>query len=192
MENYDWLLKEYEEMFSEKRYYDGRSSSLISLYFVFITIIVSIIAGANNIIEGVVESFYSILLATISLMGIFIVINMYFNRTNYVRVCRQINAIRSFCLMNQIPRFIDDNKMYTDPGFPLYYMPNSMHLVFMHFIMMMNSIFVALAIIVGLDYHTFGTVVAVSFFAVTLIIQVFALRQLLINRDKREISSKEW
>ena len=192
MENYDWLLKEYEQMFSEKRYYDGRSSALVSLYFVFITIMVSVIAGANNFTEEPATSFYAVPLAAASLIGMVIVVNMYFNRTNYVRVCRQINAIRDFCISNQIPSFKDRNKMYLDADFPQYYMSNSIHLVFMHLVILINSVFICLAFLICTGYELPSIAVTVSIFTVSLFAQAYVLRHLLKNRDKKEISSDDW
>ena len=190
MENvkFDFLLKEYDEMFAEKRYYDGRFYSLLSLYISLITftvtavvIVTNVISFQANVLNGIVSLFDC-------LVGIIIFISLYFNRVNYVKVCRQINAIRNFCLRNYCSDFAPFNHMYTNDKFPKYNMLKSIHFILMVFLAVCNSIFLSFAILLFL-YSYFQIL---SFILAALFCLLVVAAQILLldfNTKKRDMNN---
>jgi len=185
-DRYDWLLKEYEQMFNEKRHYDGRFFSLLSFFMAFVTICVSVVVGVNDIIKDTSVSIFPVFFCMVGAVGFIILVNMYYSRVNYVKVCRQINSIRQFCLVNQIPSFERENKMYLNPEFPHFYMLNSMHLIVMHFLVLINSFFIGLSFLFITEFRLWNAAVSIIIFLLLSSVQTLVLRSSLKKRDIQE------
>lgn len=184
---FDFILKEYDEMFSEKRYYDGRFSSLLSLYLSLITFTVSAVAIVSSIINFQSNILNGAICIIDSISGLLIFISLYFNRINYVKVCRQINSIRNFCLINNCSEFATHNHMYTNDKFPKYFMKNTIHFIFMYFVATLNSLFLMFAIfafICGLNMIT-GIVIGVVLAVCTAITQILIVSLVAKKRDNK-------
>lgn len=184
---FDFLLKEYEEMFSEKRYYDSRFSSLISLYISLITFTVSISAVVTSIVNFQSTILNAIICLLDCISGILIFISLYFNRINYVKVCRQINSIRKFCLENNCKQFEQYNHMYTNDKFPKYLMKNTIHFIFMYFIAVMNSIFLLISLLAFLHKAnlTLAIIIAIVSSIVVAISQILIVNCVAKKRDNK-------
>ncbi len=186
--NYDFILTEYKEMFSEKRYYDGRFSSLIALYISLITFTIS----ETVIVQGVANISMNIINAVVALMcflaGILIFLSLYFNRVNYVKVCRQINAIRQFCLKNNIPEFAEFNHMYVDDKFPKYFMKKSIHFIFFYFIAILNGIFSFFSLFLFFYEQALLLAIILGILVGIIIVfmEIFLVSYLSLLRDRKE------
>lgn len=184
----DYLLKEYDEMFSEKRYYDGRFYSLISLFISLITVTVSAVAVIGNIIKFQSNVINGIICLIDSIVGGIIFISLYFNRINYVKVCRQINAIRNFCLNNNCSEFLPYNHMYTNDNFPKYHMKKSIHFILMCFLAICNSIFLSLTVLAFV--YNLKHILSIILSSITFICSItLHMLFLIINTKKRDQKS---
>ena len=93
--NHEFLLSEYEQMFTEKRHTDGRFMFLISLYFTIITISVSVFAVLYNL-DGIhfenAMSVFAYVFLLVAVLGMIIVAAMCFNRVNNVKAPAKVEV----------------------------------------------------------------------------------------------------
>jgi hypothetical protein len=144
--NHEFLLSEYEQMFTEKRHTDGRFMFLVSLYFTIITISVSVFAVVYNL-DGVhfenAMSVFAYVFLLVAVLGMIIVAAMCFNRVNNVKAIRQINHIRKYyldSLKKQCKKFVNGYVMESDSKKPRFHMLDSTQLIFMYSISILSSI----------------------------------------------------
>ena len=187
----DFLLQEYEEMFAEKRHYDTRFSTLVSFYFSILTVTVSAISIISALSNLQIELFEMAISFVISIVGLMVLLSLYYNRVNYVKVCRQINAIRAFCLDNDIPTFKESNHMYTNDAYPKYYMRNSIQFLFFYFFAICNGFFFSFFLVKLLSF-----IKLVSFnyiYVIILTVGLFILQSLIIriSTKKRDKEGKK-
>ncbi len=186
--NFDFLLKEYDEMFSEKRYYDGRFSSLMSLYLSLITFTISAVTIVSNVVNFQSSTLNGVICLVDSISGFLVFVSLYYNRINYVKVCRQINSIRNFCLTNNCPQFSSCNHMYTNDKYPKYLMKNTIHSVFMYFVATLDSFFLTISIIAFVyDLNLIiRIVIGVALGICACFAQIILANSLFKKRDKHE------
>jgi len=188
--NLEFLLEYYAQMFNEKRYLDGRFARSISLYFTIITISVSIAAFAYNLATeqgtNIMTIFVGIFLL-ISIFGFYIVLSMRYNRVNYVKTVRQINAIRNYCLKDH--EFEKHNLMKYSISKPPFYVRKSTQLKFMHLIVVINSFLGAISLYLFLSIYTSSMasiIMSIAVFVSSLLLQVYFILYSLKKEDIKE------
>lgn len=118
----EFLFKEYDECFSQLRFYDERQNSLLKYTVTISSTVATVLTGlittakitpAQLLVVGATTAF----VVFIGLCVLFLC--MVQNRLYFTYVARQINAIRSFMLKKECPEFTD-NQMYTSTTFPAF------------------------------------------------------------------------
>ena len=193
---HEFLLSEYEQMFTEKRHTDGRFMYLVSLYFTIITISVSVFAAVYKP-EGEQDKstvfIFACVFMLVALFGMIIFSAMCFNRVNNVRAIRQINHIRKQYLdsfPDEHRPFIRNYIMIIDANRPRYHMLDSTHLVFIYSIAIFSSIsmgvsFYLYPLLQVLTGNLTDTMPAIAII-LSFLIQYLLLRWKLIKKDNEQ------
>lgn len=164
-------------MFEEKRHYDNRLFSFITMYFTLLTISASVV---SFIPESIRNNIVMILSTIQILAGVVVIISLYFNRVSYVKVCRQINTIRDFSLKNNAKSFAKNNIMPIDSCYPKYFKPDSLQFFIITLIICINSICIGI-----LNFCIFNEIsISMILVALSIICQSLINAFLLMKRDK--------
>jgi tryptophan-rich sensory protein len=174
----EFLIQEYSQMFDEKRHYDNRLFSFVTMYFALLTISASV---ASFTYESLGRNIVLILTLIQALAGIVVVICLYKNRVSYVKACRQINSIRKFCLEKSCKDFLVQNIMPVDSGYPKFFKLDSLYFSVVIFIICINAICVG--ILTFCFYN--NSIKAIVLLVLSLIIQFACNACFLIKRDKK-------
>lgn len=119
--NQDFLFKEYEECFTQLRYYDDRETSFMKYYYALATAVISAQYALFKTLGRGTDDFNNSLIAlsfVSFLAGVLFYVGMLRNRVYFVYAARQINALRGYLLSND-PGF-GRNQMYTTIDVPTY------------------------------------------------------------------------
>ena len=177
----EFLLQEFSQMFEEKRHYDNRLFSFITMLFALLTINVSVVAFVyESSIKDI--QYLAIALSLIQIIaGLVVVTSLYHNRVSYVKVCRQINSIR-LCSLTSLPsEYGFRNLMYINPEYPQYLKLDSMHLIVIVFVIAINSMCVGVLVffaILNISQSIVGVFLTFS-------LQFFGIIHFLQKRDKK-------
>ena len=189
----DFLLKEYEEMFEEKRHHDSRFQALVSFYFWILTATVSVISIINALKDNETLSIHQLQLTEIlmsfiiCIIGVMVLLSLYFDRVNYIKTCKQINAIRAFCLDNEIPSFKNKNRMYVNDAYPKFYRKKSTAFLFFYFFSTCNGVFFSFFVIKLLSFLSiisFSLPLFIILAIILFVIQTMIIRVSTKKRDK--------
>lgn len=179
----EFLIQEFSQMFEDKRHYDNRLFSFITIYFALLTISISV----ASFTYGSLKENMRFIILTLSLIqvlaGIVVVISLYYNRISYVMVCRQINSIRKYSLSNGTGNFFEYNVMPLNYHYPKFFMANSLHFVVTALIFFANAICLGILLYCIFRIISWSILLTVIYFVLQLVIYTYLLKQrdMLIN-----------
>lgn len=111
----EFLLKEYELCFQQLRFYDERHSDTLRYLFGLASAVATALLAVYKAIGGSGLGFYTyqaLLSGVVFVAASLLFVSMLQNRIYFVKVARQINAIRKYMLATEAPKF-RDNQLYT-------------------------------------------------------------------------------
>lgn len=177
----DFLMHEYSQLYDEKRHYDNRSFSFITMYLALLTICISVVSFAFDSLGNNTRYLIIALSGIQVLTGVVVVVSLYYNRVSAVKSYRQINAIRRYCLKTEsFPGYINMMKIECDD--PNYFKLDSMHFFMAALIICLNSVCAGI-----LGGSAFGSIVCFVLFAILAFIsQIIPYVAFLMKRDTKK------
>ena len=138
----DFLLKEYELSFTQLRYYDDRSSTLLTYLFSLTSAVATAQFAVYKLIGTPTQGFFqsqAFLSFLVFMATVLLFLGMLQNRLYFVYVARQINAIRGYMMQTEAGGF-ENNQMYTSTSFPAL-KPMSIHTIQLVGASMISAVF---------------------------------------------------
>ncbi len=117
-----FLYKEYEECFTQLRFYDERQMGLVNFVLTLSSTAATLVFGFYKIFEKDISKFLlaqNILSLIIYISTTVIIAGMIQNRIYFTICAKQINAIRKYMLKTEVPDF-KENQMYVSTNFRVF------------------------------------------------------------------------
>jgi hypothetical protein len=114
MDEYEFLIKEYEMSFEQLRYYDSRNNDFLKYLFTLTTSVAAAQFAIYKLSNSIDERFlvsHAFLSAVVFIASLLLYLSMLRNRVYFTHFARQLNGIRGFLLEKNAPMY--ENQLYT-------------------------------------------------------------------------------